>query len=118
MLKDGSWEHEVKGDRKDFYELKQQDKQYLINYDFTDKFDGQVIPTKVYVEEREWRQRWLKWTSLFANVRRVIEVSFSKEVGSRKGSWKGGTVGCSYPINKGESALECIKRMEKERTFR
>lgn len=118
MLKDGTWDHETKGNKKDFYEYKKEGKQFFIDYDFTDKYDNQVIPTKVYLEEREWRQRWLKWTGLLSNVRRVIVIEFSKEVGSRKGSWKGGTVGCSYPIMKNESVLECIQRMEKERTFR
>lgn len=117
MLKDKSWEHETTGDRKDFYELKEQDKQYLINYNFTDKYDGKVIPTKVYIEEREWRQHWLRKTSFFAKIIRVIEVNFSEEVGKRKGSWKGGTVGCGYHMKKGETALECIKRMEVERIF-
>jgi hypothetical protein len=89
-----------------------------VNYDFLDKSDYTLIPTKVYVEEREWRQHWLKWTSMFAHVRRSIDVHFSKEVGSRKGSWKGGVLGCGYEMKKGESALQCIKRMELERTFR
>lgn len=112
------WEHETKGDRKGFYNEEWKEQQYMIEYNYTDKYDGEIIPTKIYVEEREWRQRWLKWTSLFSNVRRTIDVHFSKEIGSRKGSWKGGTIGCGYIMKRGETALECIKRMEQERTFR
>jgi len=118
LLKNDTWEHEIKGDRKDFYEDKWKDIQYRIDYLFFDKSDETLIPTKVYVEEREWRAHWLKWTSLFSLVRRTIDVDFSKEVGSRKGSWKGGTVGCGYNMKKGETALECIKRMQEERVFR
>ncbi|MFT6125897.1 MAG: hypothetical protein ACJAVA_000339 [Flavobacteriaceae bacterium] len=124
LMKDGkikikeSWVHETKGNTFDFYKEEWKKLQYMVEYDFLDKSDNTIIPTKVYVEEREWRQHWLKWTSLFANVRKTIDVNFSKEVGSRKGSWKGGTTGCGYLMNKGETALECIKRMEKERTFR
>lgn len=117
MLKDGTWVHETKGNPKEFYNDEWKDQQYMIEYDFLDKSDGTIIPTKVYVEEREWRQHWLKWTSKFAHVRRSIDVKFSKEVGSRKGSWKGGTIGCGYTMKKGETALECIKRMEQERKF-
>lgn len=118
LLKNGSWEHERKGDKKEFYNEEWKDRQYMVEYDFIDKSDNSVIPTKVYVEEREWRQHWLKFTRFFSTVRKTIDVHFSKEVGSRKGSWKGGTIGCGYPMKKGETALECIKRMESERTFR
>ena len=117
LLKDGTWEHETRGNRKEFYNDEWKDEQYVIEYNYFDKSDNTIIPTKVYVDEREWRPRWFKWTGLFAYVSRSIDVHFSKEVGSRKGSWKGGVLGCGYSMKKGETALECIKRMEKERTF-
>lgn len=117
LLKDGSsWEHEIKGQgSKNFYEDEWKQKQYCIEYKYTDKYDGSVIPAKVYVKEREWRRHWLMWTPLFNSVRKSIDVHFSEEVGKSKGSWKGGVLGCEYTIKKGETALECIKRMEKER---
>lgn len=118
LLKDGSWEHETKKDRKDFYKDEWKEKQQVWEYDFTDKYDGEIIPTKIYVDEREWRPKWLKWTKLFAKTNRSIDVHFSKEVGSRKGSWKGGTIGCSYTLLPNETPLDCLKRMEKERKFR
>lgn len=118
LLKDNTWAHETKGNRKEFYNDEWKDQQYMIEYDFVDKYDNTIIPTKVYVEEREWRQHWLKWTTLNSHVKRTIDVKFSKEVGSRKGSWKGGTIGCGYAMKKGETALQCIQRMEQERTFR
>lgn len=118
LLKDMTWEHSTKENKKFFFEEQWKNKQYVVEYDFTDKSDNSIIPTKVYVEKREWRQHWLKWTDAFAKIVKSIDVEFSKEVGSRKGSWKGGTVGCGYPMKKGETALECIKRMEQERTFR
>ena len=40
-----------------------------------------------------------------------------KEVGKKKGSWKGGCIGCSYDSKPGETPEECLKRMEKERKF-
>lgn len=75
------------------------------------------IPTTIYVEEREWRPKWLKFTKLFSLVRRTIDVHFSREVGARKGSWKGGTIGCGYDMKPDETPLDCLKRMEVERNF-
>jgi hypothetical protein len=117
LLKDDTWEHEFKGSKKNFYEDSWKAKQKSWTYDYTDSYDGEVIPTTIYVEEREWRPKWLKWTQLFSIKRRTIDVHFSKECGKRKGSWKGGTLGCSYELLPGEEPLDCLKRMEKERTF-
>lgn len=87
-------------------------------YDFTDAYDGEVIPCKYWVEEMEWRPKWLKWTKQFAKTRRFIEVEFSKEVGSKKGTWKGGTTGLSYDMLPYEHPTECIQRLEKEYKFK
>jgi len=117
LLKDGSWEHEYKGDKKYFYKKEWKEKQASWKYDYTDSYDNSIIPTTIYVEEREWRPKWLKWTKMFAIVNKTIDVDFSKEVGKRKGSWKGGTIGCSYTMLPNETPLDCLKRMEKERKF-
>lgn len=117
LLKDDSWESETKGNCKSFYEDSWKEKQKSWTYDYTDKYDGEIIPTTIYVEEREWRPKWLKWTKLFATVARTIDVHFSKECGKKKGSWKGGTIGCSYNLLPNEEPLDCLKRMEKEREF-
>lgn len=84
-------------------------------YDYKDYFDGTTVPCKYWVEEREWRPKWLTWTGKFKTVHRYIEVSFSKEVGKGKGSWKGGTVGCSFELNPNETPEDCIRRMERTR---
>ena len=115
LLKGGIWEHETKGNRKDFYKEEWKEKQESWTYNYTDSYDGEVIPTTIYVDEREWRPKWLMWTSLFAKKSRSIDIHFSKEVGKRKGSWKGGTLGCSYELLPNELPIDCLKRMEKER---
>lgn len=46
-----------------------------------------------------------------------IDVQFDGEVGERSGSWKGGTVGCSYDKLPTEGIEQCLRRMEKEREF-
>lgn len=90
---------------------------YKYHYDYTDKYDGEVIPCTFWVEEREWRPKWLTWTGKWKDVDRYIEIVFDKEVGRRKGSWKGGCIGCGYSLKEGETPMECIQRMEKERDF-
>lgn len=47
-----------------------------------------------------------------------IDVHFSGEVGERSGSWKGGTIGCSYDMLPGETPRACLRRMERDREFR
>lgn len=89
LLKDGSWAHNTPKDRKEFYQDEWKEKQMSWDYDFTDKYDNTMIPTKIYVEEIEWRPKWLTWTSLFAKKRRSIDIHFRKEVGKNKGEWKG-----------------------------
>lgn len=117
LLKNDTWEHETKGNRKEFWKDEYKFTRKSWNYDFTDKYDGEIIPCTFHIEEREWRPKWLMWTKLFADVRKSIEIEFTKEVGKRKGSWKGGTIGCGYTMLPNEDPIDTIKRMEKEREF-
>lgn len=64
-------------------------------------------------EEREWRRYWLP----SRRIEKTIDVRFNKEVGEKTGSWKGGVLGCGYNLKDGESAEQCLRRMERERTF-
>ena len=84
---------------------------------YIDSYDGSEIDCVYWKESREWRPKWLTWTSWFADKREYIEVDFKQEVGRRKGSWKGGVMGCSYDLLPGETPEECIRRMEKEKDF-
>lgn len=67
-----------------------------------------------FVERRIWS--W-KWVPFIKTVNTTIDVKFNDEVGEKSGSWKGGCIGCGYSILKGETPLECLKRMEIERKF-
>ena len=86
-------------------------------YNYTDPYDGKVVPCRFWVEELEWRPKWLRWTKRFAKVRRYIEVEFSEEMGPRKGSWKGGTIGCGFNMLPGEHPTETILRMQRDYDF-
>lgn len=120
LREDGNWEHETRGDSKDFYDDKWK---YIIwskTYPYVYVLNNGTIQKRnatVKVEEREWRQKWLRWTPLFSKIRKTIDVTFDGEVGERTGTWKGGTIGCGYDLRKGESPLDCLIRMEKDRKF-
>ena len=76
-----------------------------IRFQFCD-FDGEVIEAECYISEREWHHGigWFKWLSLFRKpiISRCLEISFNKEVGYEKGSWKGGAVGHSIELRPNE----------------
>lgn len=120
LRKDGSWEHEFRGDRKSFYEDKWNDVLWSESYPYTYiRKNGEVQErtATLKVEEREWRPKWFMWTSIFSHKSRTIDVRFDKEVGDRSGSWKGGTIGCSYQMKDGELPKQTLRRMERERKF-
>lgn len=68
-------------------------------------------------EEREWRWRWFQWLPFPRMVKRTINIKFSDEVGEKTGSWKGGTIGCSYEWKHGEVQEMALLRMERDRKF-
>ncbi len=82
-------------------------------FEFQD-FDGQKIAVQARIEEREWRagEGWFKWLSWFrkAKISRVLDLRFSEEVGERKGSWKGGTIGTSIEMTPGELHTSAFRR--------
>jgi hypothetical protein len=127
-MKDGyDWFHETNNTRKTY----EPDPEGLIlgSYDwlekykwtethpFVDKYDGTVVNATIGIVEREWRPKWFQWTSLFAKTSKTIDVTFDEEVGKRKGSWKGGTIGCGYELKPNETPYAALKRMEHEREF-
>jgi hypothetical protein len=58
-----------------------------------------------------------KWLPFVKRKSRGINIDFSGEVGEETGSWKGGTVGCRWDMEKGETIEQCLRRMERERKF-
>lgn len=125
LLKDESWEHEIKGGKRKEYS-KERDQWELENFwsethpyiYVTDS--GKIqddIEATIKVEEREWRQKWLKWTKIGRKVSKNIAVGFNNEVGNQRGSWKGGVLGCGYTMKKNETPLKTLRRMQRERSF-
>lgn len=77
-------------------------------------FDGEELIATTRIEEREWRwgTGWFKWLSLFRRpkVRRSLDIRFSGETGSEKGSWKGGTIGTGIDMLPGELHEAAFRR--------
>jgi len=118
LKKDGTWEHEREGNRKDMYEEKWLPIIWNETYPYTYVLKSGVVQKRkalLKVVEREWRWHWFKWLPLTKMVKKTIDITFDDEVGERTGSWKGGTLGCGYNMKKGELPEQTLRRMEKER---
>jgi hypothetical protein len=115
------WEDEVTSHRiKDRYEKTFQDRIWKETHPYTytlKRGEVQHRTATITIEEREWRLYWFKWLPLIKKVSRSINIEFSGEVGEQTGTWKGGCIGCSYSLLPGETPLQCLRRMEKERKF-
>jgi len=115
VLHKSGWRKEEKGD--DFWDKDKWKNEIILEthpYTYTLKSgEKQKRTATIHQEKRYWR----RWFNLLSKCNHSIEVEFSDEVGERSGSWKGGCIGCSYTIKKGETPSECLRRMEKERKF-
>jgi hypothetical protein len=76
-------------------------------------YDGEENVATVHIQETEYAQGvgFFKFIRLFipTKVYRRLEIKYDKETGSRKGSWKGGTVGESCRILEGEDPLVAFR---------
>lgn len=84
-----------------------------------DHYDNSLIDAKYRVELRQWRPKWLGWTKMFQEEVKSIDVCFKEEVGSRKGSWKGGVLGagCDFKDVDNNSPELCFIRMNREKNW-
>lgn len=77
-------------------------------------YDGEQIVATTRIEEMEWRfgDGSFRWLSLFRRpkVRRSLSIEFDKEVGTEKGSWKGGLMGTSIDMLPGELHEAAFRR--------
>ena len=120
LRKDGAWEHESKGNHKNFYEDTWKDILWNDTYPYVYTLKSGEVQHRtatLRVEEREWRRRAFRWLPLFNKIQKTIDVKFDQEVGEETGSWKGGCVGCGYNLLQNETPLEWLRRMEKDRKF-
>lgn len=88
-------------------------------------YDGELIVATCRIEEREWHKGsgWFRWLKCFSKPKicRSLDIKFSAEVGTEKGSWKGGTVGHGIDMQPGENPEQAFRRycqMDHERKGR
>ena len=113
QLPDGSWRELDWRERQDLAYSETHPYTYMLR-------SGKVQDRMATVTKRRhvltWRAfkriGWPRW------IKESIDVEFDAEVGERSGSWKGGCIGCSYDLNPGETMLDALRRMERERVFR
>lgn len=77
----------------------------------------QNVKAIYFLNKSEYRWRWFKFLPFPRKIYTNIQIDFSDEIGERTGSWKGGTVGCSYELLPNETPEQALKRMESERKF-
>lgn len=84
-------------------------------------YDGEEIVATCYIQEREWYvgRGWFAWLKYFNKplIRRTIDISFNKETGDRKGSWKGGTIGTGEDMSPNETVFEAFLRYATKHNF-
>lgn len=76
-------------------------------------FDGERITATTKIEEREWKRGKGIFSLIFLGrnkIERSLDLQFSSEVGKRKGSWKGGTIGHSITMLPGELHEAAFRR--------
>lgn len=94
-----------------FYAFKEKELEMV---SFTVEDAGTALLATTYLEEIEFTRgtgRW-SWLRFFSRrrIRRSLDISFSREVGNEKGSWKGGLVGCSIDAAPGETHESAMRR--------
>ena len=109
MSKDGEWV-----DGSNSWDNKNIDrKEFSYQYQLSSG-EIQNRTAKCFIEKRRWHRKWLPFLKMEV---KQISVEFNDEVGEETGSWKGGCIGCSYEMKKGETMEQCLRRMEAERKF-
>ena len=119
LLADETWHHEISGFKETRIDAESLDiwyEEHPYRYVCNDGTIQDVFAT-VSVVEREWRWKWFKFTPFISKVSRDIEVEFSEGIGEGVTSWKGGVLGCSYDMKKGDTPFLTLRRMERERRF-
>ena len=119
LLKDNIWFTNVRGTKERFESYDEEDRKKLLLEEFDFHDTRQDVKTKVttYQRIRVWRRKWLPFTDLFAFKKHEVEMEFANPIGYRVGTWKGGTVGMSRIINKGETTEDVVRRVELEEEY-
>lgn len=86
----------------------------FVNGEIVPHVERQVTEATFFVTERVWKRKCFPFIKL---RRRVIDVKFADEMGPERGSWKGGVIGTSHEMRRGEMPTDTLLRMMAERRF-
>lgn len=77
-------------------------------------YDGKEIVARTIMEEREWHkgEKSFAWLKYFTKpmIRTILDINFAEEVGTGKGSWKGGLCGTSIDLEGNEMHEAAFRR--------
>lgn len=110
QMPDGSWGSVFDHDAKPFTESHSYT--YVLRSGVVQKRQASISKRRHILCRRAFKA--IGWP---VRIKESIDVEFDGEVGERTGSWKGGCLGCGYDILPGETPLNTLRRMEKERKF-
>ena len=74
-----------------------------------DDEDHKFAKTSLTVYMFNWVFRVYLGRLIKPEVYRRLDIEFDKETGPEKGSWKGGTTGCSFVINNNENHVQAMQ---------
>lgn len=77
-------------------------------------YDNDTVIDRLALRASNWLRRKQGWSRISDS----IDVRFRDEMGTQRGSWKGGTIGISFTMLPGERSEETLRRCMKTAEFR
>jgi len=115
---DGSWTLEAKANppnERGFRVLSIRDwpeaRKYVRRFTYTTRYgDMQSATISAYRERVRHVAYWLRWLPFAGRDGDGLIIEFDSEMGSERGSWKGGVIGTSCTIQPGETVHDALSR--------
>lgn len=118
LCKNGSYEIAPRGiESFDWVEKNAWSAIYPVSYKMKYVNETQEANATVKIRRYRHHHHYLGFVRFLYPWKPTLDISFDEELGSERGSWKGGVVGISSDIKKGESVEQCLERTMKEQSF-
>lgn len=117
LNKSGVWEDYP--DIKDWAKYKDFGMVFHFPVKYNMKYSDEIQEAWAEVKYTRYKRphHWLRFAESLYPWEYSIDISFDREMGSERGSWKGGVVGSSSYVRKGESILDSLNRRLEEQSF-
>lgn len=95
-----------------YYYIINNKENFITKFNFTYNLNGEVQNriAEVYVTEKEWRRKWLRYCKIGNEVNRYLELTFNKETGKKVGTWKGGVISMNFKMKDNETINDAFIR--------